>query len=473
MQLSTVCTLRLFLPPVNCDMTTTFWDEALINKYNVKGPRYTSYPTALLLRSGFSSTIPLQSLRDTGPDLSLYLHVPFCRELCYYCGCNKVISRDQSKADRYLQALATEMALYRHACQDKIVRQLHLGGGTPTYLDETQLQQLLSDLRTHFRFAPDAELSIEIDPRSCDEAKLALLRQLGFSRVSFGVQDFDLAVQQAINRVQPYQMVEALVNSARQLGFASVNLDLVYGLPAQNSHGFADTLDQVVRLNPDRISLFSYAHLPERFAAQRKINSDSLPDARTKLALLAQAVSRLELAGFVAIGIDHFAKPADPLCQAQQRHQLTRNFQGYSVDSCDALLGLGVSAISQVGRYIWQHHKDLKTYYRQLAQPQPQLAIDKGLSLTPDDQIRADLIAHIMCNFQLDCAEFARRWQLDFASYFAGALDRLSPCLADGLICWQGEVLQVTARGKPWVRVVAAAFDAYLLDQQSNYSKVV
>lgn len=454
-------------------MTTTFWDEALINKYNVKGPRYTSYPTALLLRTGFANDKALQALADTGPNLSLYLHVPFCRELCYYCGCNKVISRDQSKADRYLQALANEVALYQTACQQKTVRQLHLGGGTPTFLDESQLRQLLTLLRQHFQFAPDAELSIEIDPRSCDYNKLALLRELGFSRVSFGVQDFDLQVQHAINRVQPYQMVEVLVKSARQLGFYSVNLDLVYGLPAQNPSGFADTLNQVIRLDPDRISLFSYAHLPERFAAQRKIDSTTLPDARARLTLLAQAVNALEQAGFVTIGMDHFAKPTDPLCHAQQHQQLTRNFQGYSVDRSDALLGLGVSAISQVGSFIWQQHKELKHYYQQLEQATPVLAIEKGLTLSQDDQIRADLIARIMCNFQLDTAQFAKQWQLDFSQYFSAALERLAPCLADGLVMWQGDILQVTARGKPWVRVVAAAFDAYLLDQQSSYSKVV
>lgn len=454
-------------------MTTTFWDEALINKYNVKGPRYTSYPTALLLQSGFAADKALQALQDSGPNLSLYVHLPFCRQLCYYCGCNRVISRDQSKADRYLAALQHEMALYQASCRQKTVQQLHFGGGTPTFLDATQLRQLLDMLRRHFHFAADAELSIEIDPRSCDYDKLALLRELGFSRVSFGVQDFDPAVQQAINRVQPYQMVEVLVKSARALGFRSINLDLVYGLPLQNSAGFADTLRQVVRLAPDRISLFSYAHLPERFAAQRKIADASLPDARAKLGLLAQAVNTLEQAGFVAIGMDHFAKPADPLCQAQQQQQLTRNFQGYSVDPCDGLLGLGVSAISQVGAYIWQQHKELQPYYQQLEQAAPQLAIDKGLTLSLDDRIRADLISRIMCNFQLDTAAFAKQWQLDFADYFANSLAQLQPCLLDGLVRWDGDILQVTTRGKPWVRVAAAAFDAYLLDQQQRYSKVV
>lgn len=453
-------------------MMTTFWDEALIKKYNVKGPRYTSYPTALLLRSGFAPERALQMLADTGPALSLYLHVPFCRELCYYCGCNKVISRDQSKADRYLDALATEMALYQDACAAKQVHQLHFGGGTPTYLDEAQLRRLMQLLRQHFQFLPDAELSIEIDPRSCDVEKLRLLRELGFSRVSFGVQDFDLQVQQAINRIQPYSMVETLVQAARELNFRSVNLDLVYGLPHQAAESFGQTLAQVVTLDPDRISLFSYAHLPERFAAQRKIPDAALPGASEKLALLALALETLQQAGFVAIGMDHFAKATDPLCQAQQARTLTRNFQGYSVDSCDALLGLGVSAISQVGNLIWQQQKELKHYYQALEQQQI-LAIDKGLTLSRDDQIRADLIARIMCNFVLDTKALAQQWQIDFEQYFASSLTQLQPCVDDDLVRWQGDLLEVTDRGRPWVRIIAAAFDAYLVAQQQSYSKVI
>ena len=452
-------------------MNTMIWDEALLQKYNVKGPRYTSYPTALLLQSGFQPTAALQALQQTGPDLSLYLHVPFCRQLCYYCGCNKVISRDQSKADRYLAALAQEMAFYQAATDHKQVTQLHLGGGTPTFLDEAQLRHLLQLLRSHFRFSAQASLSIEIDPRSCDVAKLALLRELGFSRVSFGVQDFDPQVQQSINRLQSYAMVAELVEASRALGFSSVNLDLVYGLPHQRTDSFAETLQQVLTLDPDRISLFSYAHLPERFAAQRKIPEQALPDGNTKLALLALAVQTLQQAGYQAIGMDHFAKPDDPLAIAQQQGQLRRNFQGYTADNSDALLGLGVSAISQVGDQIWQQQKDLNLYYRAFTTQGH--TIEKGMSLSRDDQIRADLIAALMCNFQLDTQAFAVKWQLDFTSYFHQSLQQLQVCVADQLVQWQGELLQVTARGRPWVRVICACFDAYLLQQPQNYSKVV
>ncbi len=447
------------------------WDEALIQKYNVKGPRYTSYPTALLLRSGYAAEKALNALRQSGPNLSLYLHLPFCRQLCYYCGCNKVISRDQSKADRYLAYLQQEMAFYQQATTHQQVSQLHLGGGTPTFLDEAQLRLMMQQLRQHFQFASDAILSIEIDPRSCDLKKLALLRELGFSRVSFGVQDFDAKVQQSINREQSFALVQELVLGAKILGFSSVNLDLVYGLPFQHTKSFAQTLEQVVELNPDRISLFSYAHLPERFAAQRKIPTEALPDGREKLALLALSVEKLQRAGFLAIGMDHFAKANDSLALAQQQGVLQRNFQGYTTDNADALLGLGVSAISQVGSEIWQQQKDLNQYYRDIDTKGN--SIDKGMSLSRDDLVRADLIASLMCNFRLDIAAFADKWQLQFSQYFQQSLLQLAECEKDNLVCWQGNVLTVTPQGRPWVRVIAACFDAYLLNSTERYSKVI
>lgn len=447
------------------------WDEALIQKYNVKGPRYTSYPTALLLRSGYATDKTLNALRQSGPNLSLYLHLPFCRQLCYYCGCNKVISRDQKKADRYLQYLQKEMAFYQQATAHQQVSQLHLGGGTPTFLDEAQLRLMMTQLRQHFQFASDAVLSIEIDPRSCNLKKLALLRELGFSRVSFGVQDFDAKVQQSINREQSFVLVQELVLGAKILGFNSINLDLVYGLPFQHTESFAQTLEQVIELNPDRISLFSYAHLPERFAAQRKIPTAALPDGREKLALLALSVEKLQQAGYLAIGMDHFAKADDSLALAQQQGILQRNFQGYTTDNADALLGLGVSAISQVGSEIWQQQKDLNQYYRDIDAKGN--SIDKGMSLSRDDLIRADLIASLMCNFRLDIAAFADKWQLQFAGYFQQSLKQLAECEQDNLVSWYGHMLEVTQQGRPWVRVIAACFDAYLLNSTERYSKVI
>lgn len=452
-------------------MNTMIWDEALIQKYNVKGPRYTSYPTALLLRGGYATEKALHALHQSGPNLSLYLHLPFCRQLCYYCGCNKVISRDQTKADRYLQYLEKEMAFYQQATAHQQVSQLHLGGGTPTFLDEAQLRLMMANLKQHFQFAADAILSIEIDPRSCDLKKLALLRELGFSRVSFGVQDFDSKVQQSINREQSFALVQELVLGAKVLGYSSINLDLVYGLPFQHTDSFAHTLAQVVELNPDRISLFSYAHLPERFASQRKIPTEALPDGREKLALLALSVEKLQQAGFLAIGMDHFAKANDSLALAQQQGVLQRNFQGYTTDNADALLGLGVSAISQVGNEIWQQQKDLNQYYRDIDTKGN--SIDKGMSLSRDDLIRADLIASLMCNFRLDIAAFADKWQLQFSHYFQQSLLQLAACEQDNLVCWQGHILAVTPQGRPWVRVIAACFDAYLLNSTERYSKVI
>ncbi len=452
-------------------MNTVIWDEALIDKYNTKGPRYTSYPTALLLRTGYAAENALQALTQSGPELSLYLHLPFCRQLCYYCGCNKVISRDQTKADRYLQTLAKEMQFYQGVTANKHVSQLHLGGGTPTFLDQQQLQQLMQLLRQHFHFTPDAALSIEIDPRSCDLEKLQLLRQLGFSRVSFGVQDFDDKVQLAIHRQQSYALVESLVVAAKKQGFSSINLDLVYGLPWQQPDSFTTTLQQVIALDPDRVSLFSYAHLPERFAAQRKIPSAALPDARQKLALLALAVNQLTAAGYQAIGMDHFAKAHDSLAIAQREGTLKRNFQGYTTDNCHAMLGLGVSAISQVGNQIWQQQKELNQYYR--LQTDIGHSIDKGMSLSLDDQIRADVIAELMCNFQLHTDSFAHKWQINFQQYFATSLIQLASCQQDGLVQLTPQQLTVTPLGRPWVRVIAACFDAYLLPQSQQYSQVV
>jgi oxygen-independent coproporphyrinogen-3 oxidase len=452
-------------------MNTMIWDEALVRKYNTKGPRYTSYPTALLLRSGYNAADPLQALVDSGPELSLYVHLPFCRELCYYCGCNKVISRDQSKADRYIQALARDIQFYQQVTAKKQVSQLHLGGGTPTFLDQQQLTQLMQLLRQQFHITPDAVLSIEIDPRSCDVPKLKLLRELGFSRVSFGVQDFDEKVQLAIHRQQSFVLMETLVVAARALGFNSVNLDLVYGLPYQQPDSFRATLQQVIQLDPDRISLFSYAHLPERFAAQRKIPSEALPNAQQKLELLALSVQQLGQAGYQAIGMDHFAKAHDSLAIAQREGKLQRNFQGYTTDNCKTMLGLGVSAISQVGNQIWQHQKDLNQYYRQ--QNELGHSIDKGMALSLDDQIRADLIAELMCNFQLDTTIFARKWHIDFAQYFASSLAQLAACQQDGLVELSAQQLKVTKLGRPWVRVLAACFDAYLLPQSQQYSQVI
>lgn len=449
------------------------WSAELIQKYSVNGPRYTSYPTALSLQPDFPASAVQAALASSASELCLYLHIPFCQQLCYYCGCNKIVTRHSEKADLYLQNLATEMALYQPLLSDKTISQLHLGGGTPTFLTQEQLSSLMQLLRQHFVFKTDAELSIEIDPRSCSLEKLAHLRQLGFSRVSFGVQDFDEQVQITINRVQSEDLVQALVLEAKRLGFSSINLDLVYGLPYQRPERFLQTLQSVLQLDPDRVSLFSYAHMPTRFAAQRKIPTQSLPQAEDKLALLQLAIKHFSEAGYQCIGMDHFAKATDSLAIAQQQGKLQRNFQGYTTAGQDALIGLGVSSISQVNGVIWQNQKELQDYQQQLSDGK--LPLERGFSLSQDDKIRAALISQLICHFKLDIPDFCQRFAIeDFWSYFADALPKLDPLIADGLVQCSDSVIQVTPLGRLLVRLVCASFDRYLHQANSlSYSKVV
>ena len=455
-------------------MSAVKWDQALIDKYNINGPRYTSYPTALALQSGF----PQQKVFDTlahGPQaLSLYIHLPFCHKLCYYCGCNKVITRHQHKADRYLDMLAKEMAIYQPHIAHKAVNQIHMGGGTPTFLTEAQLSRLMALLQQHFRITDDAELSIEIDPRSCSDEKLRHLRELGFNRVSYGVQDFDEKVQIAINRVQDTDLIKHQVQLSRELGFSSINLDLIYGLPYQQPSSFAASIEQVIALNPDRVSLFSYAHLPSRFAGQRKIADSSLPSAPIKLELLQLGITKFTSAGYQFIGMDHFAKRADELAIAQQQGRLQRNFQGYTTAGQDCMLGIGASSISQIDGVLWQNSKDLPDYYKALEQDQ--LPVVKGFTLSADDRLRAALISQVICHFELDITSFAADWHLDdFWQYFATAQEELAPFIEDGLVEVSEYSLKVTELGRLWVRSICACFDAYLDNEATapRYSKVV
>lgn len=453
-------------------MHTIQWDQKLISKYNINGPRYTSYPTALALNSNFDRAQIQTAISQSPNVLSLYLHIPFCHKLCYYCGCNKVITRHQHKADTYLDALAQEMALYQPLLQGKSINQLHLGGGTPTFLTELQLSRLMALLQQHFAINTDAEISIEIDPRSCSDDKLRHLRSLGFNRVSYGVQDLDEKVQIAINRVQDTDLIRHQVQLSRELGFSSINLDLIYGLPFQQSASFAETVDEIIRLNPDRISLFSYAHIPERFAAQRKIDNDSLPDAPLKLELMQLAINRFVAAGYQFIGMDHFARPDDALAKAQQAGKLQRNFQGYTTAGQDALIGLGVSSISQVSGVLWQNSKELPAYYAAINSGQ--LPVERGFSLNSDDKLRAALISQLICHFELDVEAFSHKWCLHgFWQYFAEALERLQPFMEDGLVEVYAERIKVTNAGRLWVRSICACFDAYLSQGQQRYSKVV
>ena len=448
-------------------------NSALVTKYNIHGPRYTSYPTALALRGGFPSSAVTAALAASNEPLSAYIHLPFCHHLCYYCGCNRVITRHQEKADIYLAALGTEIQRYAPHIQHRGLHHLHLGGGTPTFLTNTQLTQLMALLEQHLDFNPQAagEVSIEIDPRTCDKAKLSHLRQLGFNRVSFGVQDFNQAVQVAINRVQSEAMVANLVAHAKAEGFESINLDLVYGLPYQTANHFADTLDKVVALDPDRISMFSYAHLPERFAAQRKLPEHEMLQGAEKQALLLQSIARFGDAGYQFIGMDHFAKATDALAVAQQNGTMQRNFQGYTTHGSGALLGLGVSSISQVDGVIWQHEKDLVPYYDRVYANQ--LPIAKGFKLSHDDRIRAALISQLICHFELDTHAFAQQWDIDFQCYFAGPLSQLTDYINDGMVTVDDHFISITTLGRLWVRVICAVFDAHLNLTTNRYSKVI
>ena len=438
-----------------------YFDPTLLNKYNTQGPRYTSYPTALEFHDGFSQQDWLHALQSSpNRDLSLYVHIPFCHSLCYYCGCNKVVTRHSHKADEYLDALQREMQNRSRFFGAYKVRQLHLGGGTPSFLSQKQMQRLMDSLRDYFDFAADAEISIEVDPRRVPEDYPTQLAAHGFNRISIGVQDTNSAVQEAINRLQDTAFIARLVGSARQAGMRSVNLDLVYGLPHQTPERFAQTLQDVLAMDPDRISLFSYAHMPQRFAAQRKIKDEWLPDINAKFALMRQAIETLCDAGYQFIGMDHFAKPNDELAIAQREGRLNRNFQGYTTTfNCD-LLGLGVSAISQIGHSLSQNHKDMADYYEAIDCIGH--ALHKGIALSADDMLRARVISQLMCNFSLDVREIERQFAIVFADYFADELTQLHDFAADGLLSLSEDRIEIFPRGRLLVRNVCMHFDAYL-----------
>ena len=446
----------------------------LLNKYNINGPRYTSYPTALEFNSGFAnSEFELAVSESTSKDLSLYVHVPFCHSLCYYCGCNKIVTRHKHKADIYLDYLEREIISRAQLFNQHKVQQLHLGGGTPSFLSAEQFTRLISNLKRHFAFKDKVEMSIEIDPREIELDLLDHLKALGFNRLSFGVQDTNLTVQEAINRVQDTEFVHQLIERGRELEFDSVNIDLIYGLPHQTEALFANTLDKVLELNPDRISLFSYAHLPSRFAAQRKIKDEWLPQTNDKLKLMLNAIETLTSNGYVSIGMDHFAKPDDELAVAQKAGELHRNFQGYTTQGeCD-LLGLGVSSISSVGMSFSQNFKELKDYYAAIDNHAQ--AVEKGLELKRDDVIRGTVIKQLMCNFNLDKQKVGKELGIEFDQYFAEDLAKLSVFVEDGLIDMDEQHIFIKPHARLLIRNIAMSFDAYMAKQlnKQRFSRVI
>jgi oxygen-independent coproporphyrinogen III oxidase len=455
-------------------MSVELFDQALMNKYNISGPRYTSYPTALEFKEGFKQSDLLKAI-DNSPnrELSLYIHIPFCHSLCYYCGCNKIVTRHSEKADVYLQYLAEEITAKAALFNDYEVIQLHLGGGTPSFLSKEQLSSLLSLLQDKFTFAKQCEMSIEVDPRQIQLEFADDLANLGFNRLSIGVQDIDPKVQKAINREQSIDFITQFVARAKQVGFRSINLDLIYGLPHQTPESFKLTLNWVNTLDVERISLFSYAHMPNRFAAQRKIRDEWLPNAEQKLALMKLSIETLCEFGYEFIGMDHFAKPDDELAVAQREGKLHRNFQGYtSKGDCD-LLGLGVSAISAIGNCFSQNIKELPAYYKQIKQQQN--AIEKGVVLSEDDLLRAEVIRELMCNLHLNKDAIEAKYLIKFDQYFSEAISSLVSFVNDGLLIISPHSISVKPKARLLVRLICMCFDTYMQQQSKlqRYSRVI
>ncbi|KXU34348.1 coproporphyrinogen III oxidase [Cephaloticoccus capnophilus] len=468
----------------------------LLQRFDVVGPRYTSYPTADRFTPSFAEADYAAALREMGRGakalarklnrssaaISVYVHIPFCEQLCYYCACTKILTRQHGKAAVYLDYLERELALNIAQCGTGLpVSQLHLGGGTPTFFSDEALSRLMAMLRQQFQLLDEGEYSIEVDPRTVSPERLAVLRAIGFNRLSFGVQDFDPEVQVAVHRVQPAEKVFELVEAARQLGFRGINVDLIYGLPKQSRASFARTLGQIQSLRPDRIALYAYAHLPARFKPQQRIASEDLPVGREKLAILANAINTLSAAGYVHIGMDHFALPDDGLAAAKRKGTLHRNFQGYSTQpDCD-LLALGLSAIAKVGSCYAQNEKTLAEYYAAI--DAGRLPTVRGLVLTEEDRLRRAVIMAIMCQGRVDLAAFERDWPgLDFPKTFSAELRALCDLAAQGLVTLKEESgtasgFTLTALGWFFVRAVAMQFDRYLQPGRASsgtqFSKII
>jgi len=454
-------------------------DPVLIRRYDVSGPRYTSYPTADRFVEAFGETelrqwLAKRNIGGISQPLSVYVHLPFCDTLCYYCACNKVVTRDHAKSAKYIQYLERELALVAPVLgADSVICQLHWGGGTPTFLSDDELRRLMAALNARFARSLDFECSIEVDPRRVAPGRMQLLAQLGFNRVSIGVQDFDAAVQHAVHRQQSEAVTRRVIEEARAAGFRSVNLDLIYGLPKQTLDSFDATLDKVIALGPDRVALYSYAHLPHLFPPQRRIAPAELPSAEAKLQILTLAIGRLTRAGFFYIGMDHFARADDELALAQSRGRLQRNFQGYSTHpECD-LLGFGVSAIGRVGPTYYQNRKRLDEYYAAL--DAGRLPVARGIELTNDDLVRRAVIQALICHFRVSIESIEDAYLVDFESTFAAELADLRRLERDGLVEVGPDWIAVTPRGRLLVRAVCMVFDRYLRERTTRaaYSKVI
>ena len=454
-------------------------DLDLIRRLDRNGPRYTSYPTAdrfveTFNAATYSKWVAKRENDGVARPLSLYIHIPFCNTLCFYCACNKVITKDKSKAAKYLRYLIKEMAMQAMLLgPDQVVEQLHFGGGTPTFLSDDEIRQLMAAIRQHFKLVENGEYSIEIDPRKVSDETIALLGEMGFNRISLGVQDFDAEVQRAVNRIQSEEETLQVIRAARANGFKSVSIDLIYGLPKQTLEGFGVTLDKVIAANPDRLSIYNYAHMPTMFKPQRRIHEEDLPAPQVKLDILDMAVKKLTNAGYVYIGMDHFAKPEDELAVAQRQGKLHRNFQGYSTHSDCDLVALGLSAIGKIGPTYSQNFKELEDYYAAL--DRDVLPIMRGMELNADDLVRRAIIQALMCHFVLIKESFNSAYQIDFDRYFDTELKELREYEREGLLESSPQSIKVTPKGRMLIRNICMVFDKYLRTRQQHalYSKVI
>lgn len=456
------------------------FDRQLIASLPSNGPRYTSYPTADRFHSAFRQPEYIRNLdkvlADSASPVSLYIHIPFCNTICFYCGCNKVATKDKSKADEYLTYLAKELALLKpHLHGKHPLAQLHFGGGTPTFLTNQQLERVFDMIGEHFELLDDGEYSIEIDPRKVSREDVFQLAKLGFNRMSVGIQDFDIKVQEAVNRVQTYEETKTVIDAAREAGFKSVSVDLIYGLPHQSVKSIQPTLQTVLSLNPDRLALYHYAHLPHIFKPQRRIDTNAVPSSEEKLDILQYAVQLLNEKGYVFIGMDHFAKPEDELAIALQEGRLQRNFQGYSTHADCDLIAIGVSSIGKVGDAHSQNQRELADYYADL--DNNQLPIMRGFALNQDDVLRCEIIQDLMCRFALDFADYENRLPENQSAedYFAVEFQEFKELAKKGLLQLNGKQLRVTPKGRFLIRNIAMVMDDYLRHKETTatYSKTV
>lgn len=455
------------------------FDIDLIKKYDRPGPRYTSYPTAPHFNEGFTSVNYLDEVIRTNkldkmPPLSLYYHLPFCDTLCYFCGCNMIITRNRDRIKEYVRYLKNEIDLLRsYLDSDRMVDQLHWGGGTPTHLNPDEILDLANYIKTSFNFDPKSENGCEIDPRGLTRDHLAALREGGFNRISMGVQDFNDKVQKAVNRVQPEEMTVQVVDWVRELGFESINLDLIYGLPHQNVETFAETVERIIKIRPDRLAVFNYAHVPWMKKHMALIKEEDIPKPEEKLAILKMTIEKLTAAGYVFIGMDHFALPDDDMSIALENKKLYRNFQGYSTHAGTDLYAMGITSISQIGRVYAQNFKKEKEYFDALEDGQ--LPVTKGYYLSDDDLLRRHVVMRVMCDFELNFENIEREFKINFMDYFGDSIAAMKEMVDDGLVEMQVDGFTVTDKGRMMIRNIAMNFDYYIMNQKDSgrYSRTV